>query len=258
MRKITSASNPFIKELRALVTTKKARQEGNLFVVEGWRSIETLLAHETPQYQLETLVVSEELETDSRLPESIDTVVLPNPLFSKISDVKNAQGILGLVRPSPVPFEFFPDTGHYLLLDTIRDPGNLGTLIRSAVGAGYDGVLLYGDGVDPFNPKTIRSTMGTFAFCNLWPITRDDLDRMINVGYHLYATTGHDGESLYETVFPRKTVLAIGSEAHGLCDELMQLATEKITIPLAKECESLNAAMAGSICMFQITHSAAR
>ena len=156
------------------------------------------------------------------------------------------------MRPSPVPFEFFPDTGHYLLLDAIRDPGNLGTLIRSAVGAGYDGVLLYGDCVDPYNPKTIRATMGTFAFCNIWPIARADIDRMLDTGYELLATTGHDGDSLYETDFPKKTILAIGSEAHGLSAELMQLATRRITIPLASACESLNAAIAGSICMFQI------
>jgi len=97
--------------------------------------------------------------------------------------------------------------------------------------------------------------MGTFAFCNIWSVSRNDVDRMITTGYELCATTGHDGENLYETVFPRKTVLVIGSEAHGVSDELMQLAARKITIPLAKECESLNAAVAGSICMFHIRHS---
>jgi len=251
-REITSATNPFIKELRALASSKKARQESGTFIIEGWRGIDTLLTHESRQYTLETLVVSDELKHDPRLPANIDTVVLPEPLFAKASDVKNAQGILGIVRPSPVPFEFFPDTGHYLLLDGLRDPGNLGTLIRSAGGAGYDGVLLYGDCVDPYNPKVIRSTMGTFAFANIWSVERAGLDRMLATGYTLYATTGRDGDSLYETTFPKKTILAIGSEAHGLSNELMQLATQKITIPLAATCESLNAAIAGSICMFQI------
>ncbi len=251
-REITSASNPFIKELRALTSSKKARQESGTFIIEGWRGIDTLLTHESRPYILETLVVSADWENDPRLPGDIDTVVLPEPLFAKVSDVKNAQGILGIVRTTPVPFEFFPDTGHYLLLDALRDPGNLGTLIRSAVGAGYDGVLLYGDCVDPYNPKVIRSTMGTFAFCNIWSIDRSDIDRMLATDYALLATTGHDGNSLYETAFPKKTLLAIGSEAHGLSDELMQLATQRITIPLAATCESLNAAIAGSICMFQI------
>ncbi len=251
-REITSATNPFIKEVRALATSKKARQESGTFIIEGWRGIETLLTHESRQYKLETLVISEEWENDPRLPDHVDTVVLPDPLFAKVSDVKNAQGILGVVRPSPVPFEFFPDTGHYLLLDALRDPGNLGTLIRSAVGAGYDGILLYGDGVDPYNPKVIRSTMGSFAFANIWPIAHGDIDRMLSNGYELLATVGHGGENLYKTTFPKKTILAIGSEAHGLSTKLMQLADKKITIPLASTCESLNAAIAGSICMFQI------
>lgn len=252
MREITSSTNPFIKGLRAIVTSKKARQESGTFIIEGWRGIDTLLAHESRQYKLETLVVSSDWANDPRLPADIETVMLPDHVFEKISDVKNAQGILGVVRPSPVPFEFFPDTGHYLLLDAIRDPGNLGTLIRSAVGAGYDGVLLHGDCVDPFNPKVIRSTMGTFAFCNIWNVEQDDIDRMMKTGYTLCVTTGLGGESLYTTDFPKKTVLVIGSEAHGVSDALMQLATKKITIPLAKECESLNAAIAGSICMFHI------
>jgi len=252
IKEITSATNPFVKELRALATSKKARQESGTFIIEGWRGINTLLTHESRQYKLETLVVSSDWQNDPRLPTEIDTVMLPDHVFAKISDVKNAQGILGVVRPSPFPFEFFPDTGHYLLLDSIRDPGNLGTLIRSAVGASYDGVLLYGDCVDPHNPKVIRSTMGTFAFCNIWTVVRDDIDQMMKTGYALCVTTGLGGDSLYETAFPKKTILVIGSEAHGVSDELMQLATQKITIPLAKECESLNAAIAGSICMFQI------
>ena len=176
----------------------------------------------------------------------------PRFIFDKISDVKNAQGILAVVQYSELPFEFYPDTGKYLLLDRLRDPGNLGTLIRSAVGAGFDGILLYGDCVDVFNPKVIRSTMGTFAFANIWTVSPDDLERLVDTHYDLCVTTGHEGSSLYEISFSKKTVLVIGSEAHGVSDDLMQRATHKITIPLTKECESLNAAIAGSICMFQI------
>ena len=252
IREITSATNPLVKELRALSTSKKARQESGTFIIEGWRGIDTLLAHASQQYKLECLVVSKEWKNDPRLTGSIDTVALPDFIFSKISDVKNAQGILGVVRHTPAPFEFFPDIGRYLLLDAVRDPGNLGTLIRSAVGASFDGILLYGDCVEPFNPKVIRSSMGTFAFSNVWTISREDIDRLKNTDYEFCITTGHDGKNLYETTFTKKTVLVVGSEAHGVSDELMQLATQKITIPLAKECESLNAAVAGSICMFQI------
>ena len=252
IKEINSSSNPFIKQLRALISSKKARQESGTFIIEGWRGIDTLLKHESRQYTLEKIIISTEWATDPRLPESIETTLVPDFIFEKISDVKNAQGILAIVRHSPSPFEFFPDTGHYLLLDTIRDPGNLGTLIRSAVGAGFDGILLYGDCVESFNPKVIRSTMGTVAFANIWNISIDDIERLIATDYEMYATTGHEGQNLYETRFTTRTILIVGSEAHGVSEELMARANHKITIPLTKECESLNAAIAGSICMFQI------
>jgi TrmH family RNA methyltransferase len=256
MREITSTSNPIVKKLRSLATSKKARQESASFIIEGRRGIETLLAHESRHYQLETLVIASHTPDVEHLTKALDTIVLPDFVFEKVSDVQNSQGLLGIVRHTPAPFEFFPDSGRYLILDSIRDPGNLGTLIRSAVGAEFDGVLLFGDCVEPFNPKVIRSTMGTFAHCGIWTICREDIERMIDTGYELCVTTGHDGDSLYESPFGRKTALVIGSEAQGVSGELMVQASRKITIPLANECESLNAAMAGSICMFHIRHGA--
>ena len=258
-KEITSATNPFIKKLRALSTSKKARQESGTFIIEGWRGIKTLLEHESPLYEIEQLVITDEwkqkLGTDvPAVLDSQETILLPNHLFGKISDVRNAQGILAIVRPKPQEFKL-PETGRFLLLDNLRDPGNLGTLIRSAVGAGFDGVLLYGDCVEPFNPKVIRSTMGTFAFCTIFTIDESGVSELMSKGFDLAVTTGLGGTSLYETDFSNKTILVIGSEAHGVGEELMAKATKKITIPLQPECESLNAAIAGSVCMFQISNA---
>jgi TrmH family RNA methyltransferase len=253
VKEITSATNPQVKQLRALATSKKARRESGTFIVEGWRGMDTLLTHRNQRFTIEKLVITESWKNDPRRPGNIETILLPEHLFSRISDVKSTQGILAVVRHTPSPFTLDPDVRNYLLLDAIRDPGNLGTLIRSAVGAGFDGVLLYNDCVEPFNPKTIRSTMGTFATIPIWTIGREELDQLLNDGYELCATTGSEGENLYHADFPEKTILAIGSEAHGVSEELMNRAERKITIPLQPECESLNAAIAGSICMFQIT-----
>lgn len=253
MREITSATNPFIKQLRALIETKKARRQSQSFVIEGWRGIDTLLCHLSQNYQLETLVIAPEWIDDPRLPKEIDTVLLPALLLNKVSDVQNTQGVLGIIKHTPLPFSV-PDKGKLLLLDNLRDPGNLGTLIRSAVGAGFDGILLYGDCVDPYSPKVIRSTMGTFAYCNLWSIADQEIEHLQADGFELCITTGLGGTNLYETRFSNKTILAIGSEAHGVCDALQQRAVKKITIPLNPQCESLNAAVAGSICMFHIAN----
>ena len=264
MREITSATNPFVKQLKALAGSKKARQEAGCFIIEGWRGLDTLLRHTSPQYMLETLVVSsawKELEArtgtalaggsgSDRLA-GMEIVVLPEHLFEKVSDVENAQGILGIVRQAPTAFSV-PEKGNLLLLDNLRDPGNLGTLIRSAVGAGFGGILLYGDCVEPFNPKVIRSTMGTFAFCDIWSVGDREITELEASGFELCVTTGLGGANLYETHFGSKTVLVIGSEAHGVSEDLMHRAAHKVTIPLQPESESLNAAIAGSICMFQI------
>ncbi|QBG47051.1 RNA methyltransferase [Verrucomicrobia bacterium S94] len=250
-KEITSTANPLIKQLRALATSKKARQESGLFIIEGWRGIQTLLEHESELYTLEQIVVSTGWNRGP-LPAEIDTVKVPDHVFDKISDVRNAQGILGVISRKPHTPEL-PAQGHFLLLDNLRDPGNLGTLIRSAVGAGFDGILLYGDCVESTNPKVIRSTMGTFAFAHLQPVSDSELAQWMENGFELCVTTGLGGSNLYDTDFSNKTILVIGSEAHGVSDRLFTKATQKITIPLQPECESLNAAIAGSICMFQIT-----
>ncbi len=250
-KEITSATNPFVKHLRALATAKKTRQESGTFIVEGWRGIKTLLEHKSTLCKLEQLVISPEWENDERLPKNIETTLLPDHLFEKISDVRSAQGILGIVRKTETE-NTLPESGCYLLLDNLRDPGNLGTLIRSAVGAGFDGIFLYGECVEPENPKVIRATMGAFAFCPVCPISKGEIAELLNSGFDLAVTTGLGGENLYESDFSGKTILAIGSEAHGISDELFELATKKVMIPLQPECESLNAAIAGSICMFQI------
>lgn len=253
IREITSTTNPQIKQLRALASSKKARQIKRQFIVEGWRGIKTLLEQQTPLYTLDQIVVSKNWMKEP-LPATIDTIQVPDHIFEKISDVRNAQGILGVVGHAGDSSEL-PTSGRILLVDNLRDPGNLGTLIRSAVGAGFDGIFLYGDCVEPFNPKVIRSTMGTFAFSRLWNVNEQDIFQCLENGFDLCVTTGLGGESLYESTFGHKTILAIGSEAHGVSDELFAKATKKITIPLQKECESLNAAIAGSICMFHMQNS---
>ena len=255
IREINSTTNPFVKHIRGLVRSKKLRKKSGSFVIEGWRGIDSLLQEESPFFQLKQLVVSNDWKNDSRLPATVEIVMVPDFVFTAISDVQSAQGILGVVTMREVPFSILPEAGNYLLLDRLRDPGNLGTLIRSAVGAGFDGVLLYGDCAEVFNPKVVRSTMGTLAFSKVWKIGMAELEQMLAEGYDLCVTAGVGGKNLYQTSFGAKNILVVGSEAHGVADDLMARATQKITIPIASECESLNAAIAGSICMFQIKNS---
>ena len=256
IRKITSTANPQIKQLRLLASSKKERREAGVFLVEGWRALDSLFTHPSDRFQVERLVVTPEWVEDPRLPADIEIIEVPAFVFEKISEVRSAQGILGVVRGGLYSFNPEQAHGNYLLLDSIRDPGNLGTLIRSAAGAGFSGVLLYGDCADPFAPKVVRSSMGMFAFVEVATVDDAGVDALLSAGYTLCATTGSEGENLYQAQFGDKNLLAIGSEAHGLCETLFQRAARKITIPLEPECESLNAAVAGSICLFQIQRGA--
>ena len=250
MKTIASASNPFVKRLRALAGSAKARREAGCFLVEGRRAVESAL--KTGRLEVETLVTSEAFPDELDAPEDIERVSVPERLFDRFSGVRNAQGVLAVVRMPEDPLEFDSSRGRYLLLDELRDPGNLGTLVRSAVGAGFDAVLLCGDCVDPYNPKAVRATMGTIAAARIHSVDLADVDRMKAAGYALCIATGDAEETLYETPFGERLVLAVGSEAHGVRPALRERADRSFRIPLRPACESLNAAIAGSVCLFQI------
>ncbi|MFA7257579.1 MAG: TrmH family RNA methyltransferase, partial [Kiritimatiellales bacterium] len=156
MQTITSKDNPKLKAVRALVRSKKDRQESSSFVMEGVRAIRALTdGSALPQYRLKEVWVSD------KAPDSIQAdYCIPHDVMEQLSDCRTSQGVLGVVEYTPLPLAIHPERGNYLLLDGVMDPGNMGTLIRSAVAFGFDGVLLHGDCVEVFNPKTVRATMG--------------------------------------------------------------------------------------------------
>jgi TrmH family RNA methyltransferase len=163
-----------------------------------------------------------------------------------------------VVEYTPQPLEIHPDRGNYLLLDNLMDPGNMGTLIRSAVAFGFDGIFLHGDCVEVFNPKTVRATMGALPFCRFQILENNEgagsacFQCLEKAGYDLISTVIRGGENLHEMKFGPKNVLVIGNEARGVSDAVQQRATRKLSISMSGNTESLNAAVAGSICMFSM------
>jgi RNA methyltransferase, TrmH family len=259
MMTISSKDNPRLKAVRALVRSKKEREQQSRFVIEGTRALRALRdGTALPQYRLKEVWVSDKAPSDI----SADYRI-PHDLMEQLSDCRTSQGVLGVVEYAPVPLEISPGRGNYLLLDRVMDPGNMGTLIRSAVAFGFDGVLLHGDCVDVFNPKTVRAAMGALPFSNHWkqagPVSGfssndwknigDLFQRLETLGYELIATALRGGENLYEMKFGPKNVLIIGNEANGVSDEILNMAGRKLSIPMSGNVESLNAAVAGSVCM---------
>jgi len=252
MQTITSKDNPKLKAVRALVRSKKDRQEASAFVIEGVRALSALVnGAALSQYTLKEVWVSSdspELAKDFAVP----VYAVTHEVMEQISDCRTSQGILGVVEYVHEPLVINPEQGNYLLADSLTDPGNLGTLIRSAVAFGFDGVFLHGDTVEVFNPKTVRATMGALPFCRHWK-TGDEIFKTIGEnGYELISTVIHGGENLHEMKFGPKNVLVIGSEAHGVSETVQKRATRHLSIPISPEVESLNAAVAGSICMFSM------
>jgi TrmH family RNA methyltransferase len=253
MRTITSRDNPKLKAVRALLRSKKERQDASAFVIEGVRALSALTnGTALAAYRLQEIWVSSaspELAAGFNVP----VYAVEPDLMEQLSDCRTSQGILGVVEYRPEPLNINPERGHYLLLDGVMDPGNMGTLIRSAVAFGFDGVLLYGDCVELFNPKTVRATMGALPFSNVWQTGPELFHTLETLGYDVIATVISGGENLHQMNFGPKTVLVIGNEAHGISDAVLARATRNLSISMAGNVESLNAAVAGSICMFLLS-----
>lgn len=250
MQTIASKDNPKLKAVRALVRSKKDRQEASAFVMEGVRALSALTdGSGLASYKLkEVWVSSDAVELAQNF--SVPVYAVAHDVMEQLSDCRTSQGILGVVEYTPEPPVIHPDKGNYLLLDEVMDPGNMGTLIRSAVAFGFDGVLLHGDCVEVFNPKTVRATMGALPFSNVWKTGEEIFQTLEKSGYDLIATVLHGGENLHEMEFGPKNVLVIGNEARGVSGAVQKLATRRLSIPMSGNTESLNAAVAGSICMF--------
>jgi TrmH family RNA methyltransferase len=269
MKTILSKDNARLKAVRALVRSKKERERQRCFVMEGTRALAALAdGTALPQYRLKEVWASD------KAPSGIAAdYCIPHEFMEQLSDCRTSQGVLGVVEYTSAPLTINPEQGRYLLLDRLMDPGNMGTLIRSAVAFGFDGVLLDGDCVEVFNPKTVRASMGALPFCAFQPLDvagRDGhnvfqglekkegdgtacFQTLEKYGYELIATVLRGGENLYDMEFGPKTVLVIGNEANGVSDEILHKAGRRLSIPMSASVESLNAAVAGSICMSAIS-----
>lgn len=251
---ITSNSNPQIKNLIQLTKKAKARKDQGLFVVEGKK-----MFSEIPKDWLQQTYVSESfLAHDGQMElEGISYEVLSDSIFSNVSDTQTPQGILALVRiPKYELSQLLPDDrpAHLLVLESIQDPGNLGTMFRTGEGAGITGIIMNKTTVDLFNPKTVRSTMGSiyrvpYFVTDDLPMTLKELQKS---GVRLYAA--HlKGTQTYDAMDYRgATGFLIGNEGNGLSDEIADMADSYIRIPMEGKVESLNAAIAATLLMYEV------
>lgn len=251
---ITSSSNQQMKNITMLMKKAKARREQGLFVAEGRK-----MCREVPAEWLEKVYVSESFLQEPEAEELMKGKayeVVADSVFKSISDTQTPQGVLCMVRMPQYELTDLlrgEDT-HLLVLESIQDPGNLGTMLRTGEGAGITGIIMNQTTVDLFNPKTIRSTMGSiyrvpyFVTEDLKKTIEELKEQKIGVyAAHLQGKMQYD-----EPVYLGGTAFLIGNEGNGLSDETAELADTYIRIPMAGKVESLNAAVSAALLMYEV------
>jgi len=250
---ITSAANQQIKNLIQIGRKSKARTEQDLFLVEGIR-----MFREAPRDRIIKTYVSETFYAKADTPamlEGLEFETVSDHIFKLVSDTQTPQGILCLIRQYHYTIEeiLASRNPHLVLIENLQDPGNLGTILRTGEGAGVTGILLSRNSVDIYNPKTIRSTMGSIYRMPF--IYVEDLASVLPALHENGITTyaAHlDGKNDYDREnYKNGTAFMIGNEGNGLSGELSSKADRLIRIPMEGSVESLNAAIAASILMYE-------
>ena len=257
MEIITSSKNEKIKNITALLSSKKERDKQGLFVIEGLRIFQDTL--KTAPGFIRDIYVSESFlkehpEEDILFENngSIRIITVKDSVFNSISQTVTPQGVLCTVKKPEHTLEEILGGTKFLVLENIQDPGNLGTMLRTAEAAGVSGIIMSRDCADIYNPKVIRSTMGSvfrMPFVYVQDFT-EALRRIKGHGITVYAAYLHGGEAVSGVQFDKKCAIMIGNEGNGLTDGAVAEADKRVFIPMAGQIESLNAAVAAAILMF--------
>ena len=246
---ITSKNNPQVKRIHKLMGRAKSRREEARFVVEGIKMVT-----EAVHFGLaEEVYIAEGVDPGSDI---FVTDVFSEGVMRDVSDTVTPQGVIAVVKmPEYERGEIFQrKVCRLLCLESVRDPGNIGTMIRTAEAAGIDAVVMSADCADIYQPKVVRSTMGSIfrvPCLSGKPAFPDELDELKALGFTLYAAHLKGSVDYREPAYGPKTALLIGNEANGLSEEVTERADVRIRIPMRGEVESLNAAVSAAILMYE-------
>ena len=243
---ISSRKNPLLQQTRRILTSRREREETGLFAGEGTKLLAEAVRY-APEW-LHTVFLAEGVEQET--PEHVRRVRLPRELLDSLSTMDAPQGAIFLCRMPEEP-EFVPKPGT-LLLDGLQDPGNLGTILRTADALGTSVVLLEGC-ADRFSPKTVRATMGALfrrpSYRMDWKAARDAFPQ---AGIPIAVTALSPRAEDIREADVSKMAVVIGSEGRGVRPEVLEQADRELIIPMDPHCESLNAAVAATIVLWQM------
>ncbi|MDI6770259.1 MAG: RNA methyltransferase [Anaerolineales bacterium] len=266
---ITSSHNPKLQLARALLGRPKERREAGAFVAEGVRLVEEAFITRWPfrfvLYSSELSKRGQELVGKLKVGGVEIEEVAPH-LLQSISETEASQGILAILELAPIPYPLSPN--FILIPDQIRDPGNLGTLLRTAAAADVQAVLIPPETTDAFAPKVVRAGMGAHFRLPIISLAWEEIERFIDSASQRASESASqrvgesaqlkvfladmEGQSCWEADFRRPLALIVGGEAEGASQEARKLASQQVRIPMPGGAESLNAASAGAILIFEI------
>ncbi len=254
MVNISATTNKTYKFIKSLLM-KKARSEHGCFSVEGVKSVFEALCSDADVYML---AVSEPMiekcsEIISMANErGVQIYIVCDKIFDALCDTKTPEGVLCVIKTRSTDMDSFDD-GLYLYCDGVADPGNAGTLIRTADAVGASGVLFSEGCVDIYNPKTVRSTMGSLFHLPVYDNVNDNvLSYMKEKGFCVLSGALCENAKDYRSVkYPKKTVIVVGNEANGVSEDVLKLSDDAVIIPILGRAESLNVSVAGSILMYE-------
>jgi TrmH family RNA methyltransferase len=254
---ITSKKNPRIQFIRSLLQDRKTREESGLFLIEGIRLVEEAVANHaiiTEAYFSSFLSERGKRLVENLIQNSIPIEEVEESVFLSVMDTSNSQGIAVICR---IPKTGFPDKLDFIILaDQLHDPGNLGTLLRTAVAAGAQAVFTTPGSVDLFSPKVVRSAMGAHfhlvCFETKWEQIQQMLHEKSATPISVYTAVANGSLQFWECDFTLPSLLIIGSEAEGVSDEALSITNHKVSIPMPGNFESLNAAVAAGIIIYEV------
>jgi RNA methyltransferase, TrmH family len=256
---ITSSNNSFIKEVKAL-KLKRHREEKKQFIIEGIRFVEEAFMEKS---DIVRVFLSDQLSGTrggKELQQKVvaggyESYMLSEKLFREISDTETPQGILAILRMKSYELnDIITNNTFVIILDSLQDPGNLGTIIRTADAAGASGIILSKGCVDLYNPKVLRATMGSvfhvpFYFSlNL----EETIDILKARGICTYAAHLNGDKHYFNLCLKDNIAIIIGNEANGISDEIASKADALVKIPMPGRSESLNASVAASLLMYEV------
>lgn len=247
MDKLTSRKNEYIRHLRSLASDREYRNERGEFICDGLKLLREALCFKA---EVTSVLWKNSVEALAGL-EGAAQYIADSELFDYASPMKNSPGPLFTVKTPRQDTDSALENA--LILETVQDPGNVGTVIRTANAFGINAVILTGDCADLYNPKTVRSTMGAIFRQRVLTVDIAELKELLNRNsLPLYGAALHHDSTLLTEVDVKKSAVAVGSEGRGLSEKLLAMCERTLFIPMQPDSESLNAAVAASVIMWEM------